>query len=187
MEELIEEEDVKVFDNTENESPSDPDQLKISLGSSSKLDFRVEADNAADKKKTSGVPEHVPYLLIGAGTASFAAYRAIKAKDPLAKILIIGDEEHLPYMRPPLSKELWWNDKATVEQLRFKQWNGRERSLYFEPQSFYLPLEELDNSDKGGISVLLGKRVTKVDTISQTAFLSDGTKIMFDKCLIATG
>merc|ERR1712038_1808126 len=43
-------------------------------------------------------PEKVPYLLIGAGTASFAAYRAIKAKDPTAKILIIGDENHLPYM-----------------------------------------------------------------------------------------
>ena len=28
----------------------------------------------------AAVPEHVPYLLIGAGTASFAAYRAIKSK-----------------------------------------------------------------------------------------------------------
>jgi len=59
----------------------------------------------------------VPYLLIGAGTASFAAYRAIKSKDPTAKILIVGDENRLPYMRPPLSKELWFNeDKAAVEE-----------------------------------------------------------------------
>ena len=27
----------------------------------------------------NGIPEHVPYLLIGAGTASFAAFRAIKS------------------------------------------------------------------------------------------------------------
>ena len=41
-------------------------------------------------------------------------------RDPLAKILIVGDEEHLPYMRPPLSKELWFmSDKKAVEELRF--------------------------------------------------------------------
>ena len=76
--------------------------------------------------------------MTGAGTASFAAYRAIKSKDPTAKILIVGDENRLlcmdvfclyrstlnclyrlPYMRPPLSKELWFNeDKAAVEELR---------------------------------------------------------------------
>lgn len=32
------------------------------------------------------VPEHVPYLIIGAGTASVAAFRAIKAKDAKAKV-----------------------------------------------------------------------------------------------------
>ena len=40
---------------------------------------------------------------------------------------------------------------------------------------------------QGGISVLLGKRVTKVDPAAQTAFLSDGSEIKYDKCLIATG
>merc|ERR1712098_980974 len=100
---------------------------------------------------------HIPYVLIGAGTASFAAYRAIKASDPTAKILIIGDEDHIPYMRPPLSKELWFTaDKAATEELRFKQWNGRERSLYFEPKSFYTPVDDLSDSNKGGISVMMG-------------------------------
>lgn len=38
------------------------------------------------------------------------------------------DEPDLPYMRPPLSKELWFSDDPTVtETLRFKQWNGKER------------------------------------------------------------
>ena len=35
--------------------------------------------------------------------------------------------------------------------------------------------------------MLLGKRVTKVDPAAQTAFLSDGSEIKYDKCLIATG
>lgn len=38
------------------------------------------------------------------------------------------DEPDLPYMRPPLSKELWFSDDPSVtETLRFKQWNGKER------------------------------------------------------------
>lgn len=32
------------------------------------------------------IPEHAQYLLVGAGTASFAAFRAIKSKDPRAKV-----------------------------------------------------------------------------------------------------
>ena len=32
------------------------------------------------------IPEHATYLLIGAGTASFAALRAIRANDPKAKV-----------------------------------------------------------------------------------------------------
>ena len=106
----------------------------------------------------------------------------------MAKILIVGDEEHLPYMRTPLSKEMWFmSDRAAVEQLRFAQWNGRERSLKFEPESFYLPVSELAESSKGGVSVLTGRRVAKVDAKAQLATLADGTEIGYDKCLIATG
>lgn len=32
------------------------------------------------------LPKHVPYLLIGGGTASFSAFRAIKSNDPQAKV-----------------------------------------------------------------------------------------------------
>lgn len=43
-------------------------------------------------------------------------------------MLIIGEEEYPPYMRPPLSKELWYcDDDELVSQLKFKQWNGKER------------------------------------------------------------
>jgi len=149
---------------------------------------KEEASVAEAATERPGVPSHVPYLLIGAGTASFAAYRAIKAKDPLAKILIVGEEERLPYMRPPLSKELWFmTDKEAVQDLRFKQWNGRERSLYFEPSSFYTPVSDLMDSPKGGISLLTGRKVVRIDPKAQVAYLSDGTEIGYEKCLIATG
>lgn len=50
------------------------------------------------------LPDSVQYLLIGAGTASFSAFRAIRAADENARVLAIGDEPEYPYMRPPLSK-----------------------------------------------------------------------------------
>lgn len=34
----------------------------------------------------SEVPAHTPYLLIGGGTASFAAARSIRARDPGARV-----------------------------------------------------------------------------------------------------
>lgn len=33
------------------------------------------------------IPKKIPYLLIGGGTASFSAFRAIKAADPTAKVI----------------------------------------------------------------------------------------------------
>ncbi|XP_040007355.1 apoptosis-inducing factor 1, mitochondrial isoform X4 [Xiphias gladius] len=137
---------------------------------------------------TPTVPSHAPYLLIGGGTASFAAARSIRARDPGARVLIVTDELDLPYMRPPLSKELWFSDDPTVtETLRFKQWNGKERSIYFQPPSFYIHPEELDSAENGGVAVLPGKKVIHMDVRGNKVKLDDDTEISYDKCLIATG
>lgn len=49
----------------------------------------------SDTPKTSSapaaknpLPEHVPYVLIGAGTASFACMKAIRERDPNAKVFM---------------------------------------------------------------------------------------------------
>ena len=167
----------------------------------------VGASQSKTTEKKSEIPEHVPYLLVGAGTASFAAYRAIKSRDPTAKILIVGEENRLPYMRPPLSKELWYPPLEEVKtengvgikklapsnismddvELKFRQWNGKERSLYYEPEQFYTPLSKLQERENGGISVLRGRKVEKLDSEKQIAYLDDGTIISYDKCLLATG
>jgi len=134
------------------------------------------------------VPSHAPYLLIGGGTASFAAARSIRARDPGAMVLIVTDEPDLPYMRPPLSKELWFSDDPSVtETLRFKQWNGKERSIFFQPPSFYINPDELSNAENGGVAVLVGKKVVHMDVRGNKVKLDDDTEISYDKCLIATG
>ncbi|XP_054872985.1 apoptosis-inducing factor 1, mitochondrial isoform X5 [Amphiprion ocellaris] len=146
-------------------------------------------ESAADSTPASlKVPSHSPYLLIGGGTASFAAARSIRARDPGARVLIVTDEPDLPYMRPPLSKELWFSDDPSVtETLRFKQWNGKERSIYFQPPSFYINSEELASAENGGVAVLTGKKVVHMDVRGNKVKLDDDTEISYDKCLIATG
>lgn len=116
------------------------------------LDMQTPGGAAESEVVPHQLPSHTPYLLIGGGTASFAAARSIRARDPGARVsralilvqtfgpdfvlksfsihqvLIVTDEPDLPYMRPPLSKELWFSDDPSVtETLRFKQWNGKER------------------------------------------------------------
>ncbi|KAG9478087.1 hypothetical protein GDO78_013211, partial [Eleutherodactylus coqui] len=152
----------------------------------------VDIDKQEKQKEpvlpSATLPTHVPFLLIGGGTASFAAARSIRARDPGAKVLIVSDELDPPYMRPPLSKELWFSDDPDVtETLRFKQWNGKERSIFFQPPSFYVAPEELMSTEHGGVSVLTGKKVVHLDVRENKAKLDDGTHISYEKCLIASG
>lgn len=134
------------------------------------------------------IPQEVSYLLIGGGTAAFSAFRSIKSRDPKAKVLVIAEEDEFPYMRPPLSKELWFNtDKETTAQLRFNQWNGTQRSIFYEPQEFYSSVTHLTESDKGGVAVAMGWKVMKIDVVNKTVSLEDGHEIKYNKCLIATG
>uniref|UniRef100_A0A8C6PN83 Apoptosis-inducing factor 1, mitochondrial n=1 Tax=Nothobranchius furzeri TaxID=105023 RepID=A0A8C6PN83_NOTFU len=149
------------------------------------LQGRLAADSTPAPPQ---LPSHAPYLLIGGGTASFAAARSIRARDPGAKVLIVTDEPDLPYMRPPLSKELWFSDDPSVtETLRFKQWNGKERSIYFQPPSFYIDPEHLTGAENGGVAVLVNKKVVHMDVRGNKVKLDDGTEISYEKCLIATG
>ncbi|XP_072126597.1 apoptosis-inducing factor 1, mitochondrial isoform X2 [Mobula birostris] len=134
------------------------------------------------------IPSHAPYLLIGGGTASFAAARSIRARDPGARVLIITEEPDLPYMRPPLSKELWFSDDSSVtETLKFKQWNGKERSIYFQPPSFYVSPQDLPFVENGGVAVLTRKKVVHMDVRGNKVRLDNDVEITYDKCLIATG
>ncbi|XP_070165438.1 apoptosis-inducing factor 1, mitochondrial isoform X1 [Polyergus mexicanus] len=147
--------------------------------------FREKIKVPAESKLIS---QEVSYLLIGGGTAAFSAFRSIKSRDPKAKVLVIAEEDEFPYMRPPLSKELWFNtDKETTAQLRFNQWNGTQRSIFYEPREFYSNVAHLVESDKGGVAVATGWKVRKIDAINKTVILEDGHEIKYNKCLIATG
>lgn len=90
-------------------------------------------------------------------------------------------------MRPPLSKEIWADTDLGLEKSRFKQWNEAERSLFYEPEDFYMSIEKLEEAKNGGVSVIRGYSVEKLNVNEQKVVLDDGTEITYDKCLIATG
>ena len=66
----------------------------------------LDEQAALIKKKLANMtlPEHVPYVIIGGGTAGYYAALTIRAFDPNSKVLMISDERETPYNRPPLSK-----------------------------------------------------------------------------------
>ncbi|KAI8072156.1 apoptosis-inducing factor, mitochondrion-associated, C-term-domain-containing protein [Gilbertella persicaria] len=131
-----------------------------------------------------------PYVLVGAGTASFAAAQAIKEKDPEANVIIIGDEAYAPYMRPPLSKELWFSEDPNVAQtLNFKDWSGTERNAVYQNAADYEVIEDASGSDKETtkIKLLLNKSVTKLNVEDHNITLNDGSVIYYNKVLLATG
>ncbi|VIO90949.1 Pyridine nucleotide-disulphide oxidoreductase family protein [Brugia malayi] len=146
---------------------------------------RPEKGTVVDSKK---LPEEIPYLLIGSGAASYYAALAIRARDPDAKVLMIGDEKHLPYNRPPLSKELWWyGEDQVAETLEYRGYSGKKRDVYFEAPGFFILPGEIESAEHGGVSLVSGHRVVKLDLTTQTAYLDDGRSLKYQKCLIATG
>ncbi|CAG5057831.1 unnamed protein product [Parnassius apollo] len=153
-----------------------------------------EVEGTPIPASAESLPSHVEYLVVGGGTAAFAALRAIRSVKPEARVLLVSEEIGLPYMRPPLNKELWREpDLATraadPDTLVFQQWNGKRRRLAYEPNSFYLPTEKLRDGSPGA-GVARGWTVTALDVDKHEAKLSaSGTTatLTYDKCLIATG
>ncbi|WDF71389.1 3-phenylpropionate/cinnamic acid dioxygenase ferredoxin--NAD(+) reductase subunit [Novosphingobium sp. KACC 22771] len=104
------------------------------------------------------------FVILGAGHAGTAAASAMRAAGFAGRIVMIGDDPHLPYERPPLSKEA------------LRGADGAAPPIY--PANFY--------ADRA-IELKLGQGATAIDPGAQVVTLTDGERIGFDKLLIATG
>lgn len=104
-------------------------------------------------------------LLVGGGVASVRCARALRREGFDRSVVLIGDEHHLPYNRPPLSKEALAGETPTD-------------LLLAEPATWY---------DRRRIQVRTGQRVVSIDRDRGTARLADGTEIAYGRLLLATG
>ena len=98
-------------------------------------------------------------VIIGAGQAAIQCINSLKKEGYSGEITLVGEEEHLPYQRPPLSKG-FLDDSVNKER------------LYFKKLEFYI---------ENQIQLKLGNKVLKVDLGSEKVFLSDQTELEFDK------
>lgn len=104
-------------------------------------------------------------VIIGAGHAGGRAAEAMRAAGHAGRITLVGAESHVPYERPPLSKELL---AGTIDV----------EKTYLNPDSFY---EEND------IQLHLGVTAQEIERNLGRVRLDDDTDVAFDKLLLATG
>jgi 3-phenylpropionate/trans-cinnamate dioxygenase ferredoxin reductase subunit len=107
--------------------------------------------------------EHL--IIVGAGQAAAQAIQTLRQGGFDGRISLFGQERHLPYQRPPLSK------KYLAGEL------PRER-LMLRPESFY--------RDKD-VQLELGIAVERVEPSAARVHLADGRSLGYDKLLLATG
>ncbi|MEV2273358.1 NAD(P)/FAD-dependent oxidoreductase [Nonomuraea africana] len=101
--------------------------------------------------------------VVGASLAGLLTARALRAQGYAGRLVLVGEERHRPYDRPPLSKD-------------FLRGAVGEADLALEGEG-----EEL------GIEWRLGVAATGLDAVARRVTLSDGTSIRADGIVIATG
>lgn len=102
-------------------------------------------------------------VIVGGGLAGARTAEQLRRAEYDGPITIVSDEQHLPYDRPPLSKEVLRN---------------ADHDVVLKPQEFY---------DEARITLRLGNGVTAVDTAAKALTLADGSTLGYDELVIATG
>ena len=100
---------------------------------------------------------------MGGGLAAARTAEQLRRSEYTGSVTIVSDEVHLPYDRPPLSKEVL---RSEVDDTVLK------------PREWY---------DEKDITLRLGSAATGLDTTAQTVTLADGTVLGYDELVIATG
>ena len=104
-------------------------------------------------------------VVVGGGHAAGQLAASLRQLGFAEGVLIVGDEEHPPYQRPPLSKQ-YLKDECGLDR------------VYLRQQQFYASKD---------IHCISGKRVVEVDANTRFVVLDDGTEIGWDTLVFATG
>ena len=103
-------------------------------------------------------------LVIGGGPAGLSAVRGYRDAGGSGSVAIVGDEQRMPYQRPPLTKELM-RDEITEDELPLEdeEWLAREHVA------------------------LVGGRAVALDHATHQVMLSGGRTLTYGRCVLATG
>lgn len=104
-------------------------------------------------------------VIVGTGQAGFQTAASLRSEGYLETITLIGEEPHIPYQRPPLSKGF------PLGQQDFE-------SIMLRPESFYRDHR---------IDLLAGKRVAAIESVERHVRLESGVRIPYDRLVLAVG
>jgi 3-phenylpropionate/trans-cinnamate dioxygenase ferredoxin reductase component len=104
-------------------------------------------------------------VIVGAGMAGQSAARGLRAAGYAGPLTVLGEEVHMPYDRPPLSKA------AIADEA--------------EPTPAWL----LDDATAAALNAdwRCGRAAESIDRASKTVRLSDGGTVSYEKLLLTTG
>lgn len=102
-------------------------------------------------------------VIVGAGQAGGRAAEALRAAGFAGEVLLIGEERHEPYERPPLSKQ------ALL---------GEEAAAPMHPRDWYAAR---------GITLRTGVRVELIAPRSRTVTTAEGQRLEYSRLLLCTG
>jgi len=104
-------------------------------------------------------------VIIGTGLAGFQTAASLRAAGYQEPVTLIGEEPHIPYQRPPLSKgfALGTQDRESIE---------------LRPHKFY---------QDHGINLIANERAVTVETVRRRIRLRSGSPIQYDKLVLAVG
>ena len=104
-------------------------------------------------------------IVVGAGHAAGAFADALRKEGYGGEIMLVGQEAHAPYQRPPLSKAYLAGDMDA-------------QRLSLRPDSFY---------EKKNIKLMLSTKVSSIDVSAKSISTSQGETLSYSKLVIATG
>jgi 3-phenylpropionate/trans-cinnamate dioxygenase ferredoxin reductase subunit len=105
------------------------------------------------------------FVIVGAGLAGARAAEALRSEGFAGAVTLIGEENELPYERPPLSKG-------------YLMGKSPREATYVHPAQWYADQE---------IALRLGVGVSGLDPAGHQLTLADGGRVDYAKLLLATG
>lgn len=114
---------------------------------------------------TSPDPSNRRFVIVGGGLAGAKTAEALRARDFPGDIVLLCAEDHLPYERPPLSKEHVAGKKDLPD----------------------FTVQHGDWYRDHAVDVRLGTTATAIDREHRQVVLPDGSTLGYDKVVLATG
>jgi 3-phenylpropionate/trans-cinnamate dioxygenase ferredoxin reductase component len=104
-------------------------------------------------------------VIVGAGHSGGKAAQALRKHGFKGEIVLVGNETHPPYDRPPLSKAVLLGKKNAAE-------------CFFKPSDWY---------KNNGITLVLGRTVERIDRIERAVCLDNGQRLKYTRLLLSIG